>query len=153
MSAACSDEVATAWAPLIALPRAREDGKGGYFVSCPTDRHQHGDRSAGLHVTMAENGNVLVHCFAGCDTRDVLREVGCASKGLYPNTPERRRAQTKAARAIEAAPDPRLVAIRNAEYEAALAGWRDAARDVAGAIIDSVARQRMAQRPRTRRLR
>jgi hypothetical protein len=35
-----------------------------------------------------------------------------------------------------------LVVIRNAEYEAARAGWRDAAREVAEAVVDSVARQR-----------
>lgn len=86
MSAACSDEVATAWAPLIALPRAREDGKGGYFVSCPTDRHQHGDRSAGLHVTMAENGNVLVTCFAGCSTKDVMASLGLRMSDLFADT-------------------------------------------------------------------
>ena len=142
MTAPSPDAVAPAWAPLTALPRAREDGKGGYYVSCPTDRHQHGDRSAGLHVTMAENGNVLVHCFAGCDTRDVLREVDCTPKDLYPDTPERRSAQTKAARAIEAPPDPHLVAIRNAEYEAAQAGWRDAAREVAEAVVIGMVRQR-----------
>jgi hypothetical protein len=135
------DAVATAWAPLTSLPRAREDGKGGYYVSCPTDRHQHGDRSAGLHVTKAEDGAVLVHCFAGCDSRDVLHAVGCTPKDLYPDTPERHRAQTKAARSIEAPPDPHMVALCNAEYQACLDGWMAASRVVAEAIVDSVARQ------------
>ena len=140
--AAFPDAVALAWSLLIALPRAREDGKGGKNVSCPTDRHQHGDRSSGLHVSMTESGTVLLHCHAGCDALDILREVGCTPKDLYPDTPERRRAQTKAARLIEAPPDPHLIAIRNAEYEAAWAGWRDGCREVAETIVDSVVRHR-----------
>ena len=142
MRAARSCAVATAWAPLVALPRAREVGKGEYFVSCPTGHHQHGDRSAGLHVTMAENGSVLVHCFAGCDRRDVLSAVGCREKDLYPVTPERRRAQIIAARAIAAPPDPHLIALRNAEYEACLDGWMAASRIVAEAFVDCISRQR-----------
>ena len=138
-----ADAVAPAWAPLIALPRAREDGKGGYYVSCPTDRHQNGDRSAGLHVTMTEDGAVLVHCFAGCDNRDVLSEVGCTPKDLYPDTPERRRAQAKAARAVDSSPDPHLVALFNAEYQACLDGWMAACRVVAEAFVDSVPPQHL----------
>lgn len=141
LTAAVSGAVALAWPVLTALPRAREDGKGGYFVSCPTDRHQHGDRSAGLHVTMADDGAVLVYCHAGCDTLDVLRAVGLRARNLFPDTPERRRAQTKAARAIEAPPDPHLLALRNAEYQACLDGWTAASRVVAETVVGSVARQ------------
>ena len=140
--AAVSDAVARAWPILTSLPRAREDRKGGYYVSCPTDHHLRGDRSAGLHVSMAEDGVVLVKCFAGCDVREVLAAVGLRVRDLFPDTPERREAHRIAARAVLAPPDPHLVAIRNAEYEAARAGWRDAAREVSEAVVDSVARQR-----------
>ncbi len=136
-----SNAVAPAWAALTALPRAREDGKGGYYVSCPTDRHQYGDRSAGLHVTMTDGGTVLIRCHAGCDHRDILRAVGYTPKDLYPDTPERRRAQRRASRAIGASPNPHLVALRNAEYEACLQGWRDACHEVSEVVVDSIARQ------------
>ena len=143
MTATVSGAVALAWPVITALPRAREDGKGGYFVSCPTDRHQHGDRSAGLHVTMANDGAVLIYCHAGCDTLDVLHAVRLRARDLFPDTPERRSAQTKAARAIEASPDTHLVALRNAEYQACLDGWMAACRVVAEAFVDSIPPQHL----------
>jgi hypothetical protein len=95
-----------------------------------------------MHITMTKDGVVLVCCHAGCHTLDVLSVVGLRLQDLYPDTLQRRKGRAYASRAVSASPDPHLVVIRNAEYEAARAGWRDAAREVAEAVVDSVARQR-----------
>jgi hypothetical protein len=143
-------EIARAWVVLKSLPRAREDGKDGFYVSCPTDRHTNGDRSAGLHVSMSEDGSVLVHCFAGCDLRDILRAVDLQSQDLYRDTPQVRSARSKAARAIDASPDPHLVALRNAEYQACLDGWMAGSRDITEIFVDHIPRQQRTLSPVTR---
>ena len=45
----------------------------GYLVPCPVPSHGkgRGDRSPSLRISDGDT-RVLVHCFAGCDPRDVL---------------------------------------------------------------------------------
>lgn len=137
---------ARAWGVLCALPRAREVRPGQWAASCPTDRHPHGDRSAGLRLALSEGGAVLLSCYAGCDPRDVLAAVGLRLRDCYPDTPARRRAQRVAADAMDAPVDPTLVAAIEAER----ASWRDACRvvgrEVATAVVGSIARQRRERR-------
>lgn len=42
------------------------------MAQCPA----HDDRDPSLSVREAENGSLLIHCFAGCETHDVLKAVG-----------------------------------------------------------------------------
>ena len=49
---------------------------------CPGPLHAHGDRRPGLSVTGVP-GRVLVHCFAGCPTADVLAALGLRMGDLY----------------------------------------------------------------------
>ena len=44
---------------------------GGYVMRCPV----HSDREPSLSVTQGDGGRLLVHCFAGCDARDVFKEL------------------------------------------------------------------------------
>ena len=47
---------------------------------CPA----HDDRKASLSIKLAEDGNkILVHCFAGCTTEDILTKVGLSMNELY----------------------------------------------------------------------
>jgi putative DNA primase/helicase len=48
----------------------------GYLVCCPLPSHGkgRGDRSPSLSIADGERG-LMVHCFAGCDARDVLAEL------------------------------------------------------------------------------
>ena len=77
---------------LSRLESVRKAGTG-YTAKCPA----HSDRSASLGVSEAEAGKVLVHCFAGCETADVMAAVGLTLADLFParlraSTPDERRA-------------------------------------------------------------
>lgn len=65
---------------LSSLDAVRETGHGKYFARCPA----HDDRSPSLTIKECGDGRVLVHCFAGCETEDVLSAVGLAFADLMP---------------------------------------------------------------------
>jgi hypothetical protein len=60
----------------LAGRRAQRLGNGGYLVPCPVPSHGagRGDRNPSLEI---RDGNcaLLVRCYAGCDSRDVLDEL------------------------------------------------------------------------------
>lgn len=73
------------------LDRVRRSGKG-WMARCPA----HDDKTASLSITEAPD-KVLLWCFAGCRTEDVLAAVGLAFRDLFPprhwpDSPEQRRA-------------------------------------------------------------
>ncbi|MEQ9454361.1 MAG: hypothetical protein RLN76_07190 [Phycisphaeraceae bacterium] len=53
---------------------------GGYMTLCPA----HADQKPSLSIRRGGSGRILVHCFAGCDTRDVLRAIGLDFTSLMP---------------------------------------------------------------------
>lgn len=53
-------------------------GGNGYVALCPA----HDDREASLGVTEADNG-LLVTCYAGCQTSDVLEALGLTFRDLF----------------------------------------------------------------------
>ena len=59
------------------------DGRGEHWAFCPA----HDDRNTpNLHVREAEDGGVLLHCFAGCDQDEVLaalEERGVRGRDLF----------------------------------------------------------------------
>lgn len=59
--------------------RARGDGK--WMACCPA----HPDKSPSLSIRETDIGTVLLHCFAGCATDDVLGAVGLEFSDLYPD--------------------------------------------------------------------
>ncbi len=65
---------------LSSLDGVRESGHGKYVSRCPA----HEDRSPSLAIKDCGDGRVLVHCFAGCDTEDVLSAVGLTFADLMP---------------------------------------------------------------------
>lgn len=52
--------------------------QGGWVALCPA----HGDRSPSLSVSDGQEG-VLVRCFAGCETTDVISAMGLKMKDLF----------------------------------------------------------------------
>src|SRR5215216_1404709 len=68
---------------------------------CPA----HDDRSSPSLSLKAENGKLLLHCFAGCHPEDIVSKIGLVMKDLFsaggggssipPNTPARLHAQSE----------------------------------------------------------
>lgn len=52
----------------------------GYLAKCPA----HDDHTASLSIGPADNGGVLLNCFAGCDTSQVVEAAGLKMTDLAP---------------------------------------------------------------------
>jgi hypothetical protein len=65
-----------------------------YRAKCPS--HE-GKSTASLAITEKDDGRILIHCFGGCDTSEVLSSIGLEMTDLFPGrlthhaTPEQRR--------------------------------------------------------------
>ncbi len=58
----------------------RETGQGKYVARCPA----HEDKSPSLAIKECSDGKVLLKCFAGCETEDVLAAVGMTFSDVMP---------------------------------------------------------------------
>lgn len=65
------------------LQRVRTAPGGGFMAECPA----HADRVPSLSITEGQDGRVLVHCFAGCDTAAVLAAIGLSFSDLFVERP------------------------------------------------------------------
>ena len=54
----------------------------GFVARCPAHR----DKSPSLAISEAPDGRVLLHCFGGCRTEDVLAAIGLELKDLFPES-------------------------------------------------------------------
>lgn len=54
-------------------------GHGHYMAKCPA----HMDADPSLSIGLGRDGRVLIHCFAGCRTEDVLNAVGLSKRDLF----------------------------------------------------------------------
>lgn len=59
---------------------------GSWTACCPA----HNDKGPSLAVREAEDGRILVHCFAGCETASVLGAVGLDMTDLFPPDSKRK---------------------------------------------------------------
>jgi hypothetical protein len=57
----------------------RCSGEGRWMAKCPA----HADKHASLSIRELPDGRMLLHCFAGCATQDVLQAVGLDFGDLY----------------------------------------------------------------------
>jgi hypothetical protein len=89
---------------------------GGYLVSCPAPGHGKGcgDRNPSLRISDGDT-RLLVHCFGGCNTTDVLAEL--KRRGLLDDAP--------ASRAVrhQRAPAPSTRASDYEQRQHAKAAW------------------------------
>ena len=72
------------------LDGVRRSGRG-WMAKCPA----HADRSPSLSVSEAEDGKILVHCFAGCSIEPICETIGIEVAQLFYDsdlTPSQRRA-------------------------------------------------------------
>lgn len=68
------------------LDKVRKTCKG-HQARCPA----HDDGGPSLAIRECDDGRVLLHCFAGCSTADVVAALGLTMSDLFPpsNTPRR----------------------------------------------------------------
>jgi hypothetical protein len=59
---------------------------GSWTARCPA----HADKGPSLAVREGEDGRVLLHCFAGCETASVLGAIGMDMTDLFPPDSKRR---------------------------------------------------------------
>lgn len=71
------------------LSRVKQNGNGRWMACCPA----HDDRNPSLSVNEQPDGRVLIQCFAGCDTADVLGAVGLDWSDVMPEQPLYQRAK------------------------------------------------------------
>lgn len=62
------------------LDRVKQTGPGRYIAKCSA----HDDRSPSLTVRETDDGRILLHCFGGCETSDVLAAIGLEFSDLFP---------------------------------------------------------------------
>lgn len=67
---------------LAKLDKVRATGKASWIACCPA----HDDRSPSLTISEADDGRVLVHCFAGCPVENVVSAVGLSLSDLMPES-------------------------------------------------------------------
>lgn len=65
---------------LSRLDKVRRTSPESWVARCPS----HDDRLPSLTIRETPDGRVLLHCFAGCDTAEVLSSVGMAMEDLFP---------------------------------------------------------------------
>lgn len=64
---------------LSRFDKVRPAGKNQWLAPCPA----HQDKSPSLSIKETEQGNTLVHCFAGCTPRDVVGAIGLGLNDLF----------------------------------------------------------------------
>ena len=62
------------------LDGVKETRRGQYIARCPA----HEDGSPSLAIKDGDEGRVILHCFAGCETEDVLNAIGLTFADVMP---------------------------------------------------------------------
>lgn len=65
---------------LMRLAKVRANGQNAWSACCPA----HEDKSPSLAVKALGDGRILLHCFGGCGTDDVLGAIGLSMTDLFP---------------------------------------------------------------------
>lgn len=67
---------------------------GGYMALCPA----HTDSDPSLSIDQANDGKILLKCFAECDTGDILKAAGLKWDDLFPERPKKKLRRTSGGR-------------------------------------------------------
>lgn len=68
---------------LNALTKVKRTGRDSWMACCSA----HEDKSPSLAIKQTSDGMVLLKCFAGCSTEEVLGAIGMTFDDLYPEKP------------------------------------------------------------------
>ena len=64
------------------LQGVRSTGPDRWLARCPA----HEDKSPSLAIRQTDDGRCLLHCFAGCETADIVAAIGLELSDLFPPT-------------------------------------------------------------------
>ncbi len=64
---------------LSGLDKVRTRGDSSWMACCPA----HTDKNPSLSIKETQDGDVLLHCFAGCGVDDVLAALGLEMSDLF----------------------------------------------------------------------
>ncbi len=64
---------------LSSLDKVRKRGPDSWMACCPA----HEDKNPSLSIKETKDGDVLLHCFAGCGVDDVLAAIGLEMSDLF----------------------------------------------------------------------
>ncbi len=64
---------------LSRLERVHQRGENRWMARCPS----HDDGGPSLSVRLADSGNILLHCFAGCTVHDICAAIGVRHRNLF----------------------------------------------------------------------
>lgn len=78
---------------LSRLDKVKPNGSGKWNACCPA----HDDKQPSLAIKEAEDGTVLLKCFAGCTAADITAAIGLELRDLFPGNKQPRRGPSKAA--------------------------------------------------------
>jgi len=65
---------------LSRLQRVRVTGRHRWQACCPA----HEDKSPSMVITEADDGRILMHCFAGCAVDEIVGAIGLELSDLFP---------------------------------------------------------------------
>lgn len=66
------------------LNRVKATSGDSWLASCPGPLHENGDKHPSLSIKQTADGTVLMHCYAGCQTSEVLSAIGLTVGDLFP---------------------------------------------------------------------
>lgn len=87
MASACLDKV------LNRLEKVKSAGADKWKACCPA----HDDKNPSLAISETSEGVVLLKCWAGCTTKEIVSAIGLELRDLFPGDKQPRRGPSKAA--------------------------------------------------------
>ncbi|KPM62125.1 virulence-associated protein E [Pseudomonas putida] len=87
MGSACLDKV------LNRLDKVKSAGADKWKACCPA----HDDKNPSLAISETSEGVVLLKCWAGCTTKEIVSAIGLELRDLFPGDKQPRRGPSKAA--------------------------------------------------------
>jgi hypothetical protein len=63
------------------LSKAKRTGKDSWIACCPA----HDDKSPSMTVREAEDGKLLIHCFAECSVENIIGALGLGFDDIMPD--------------------------------------------------------------------
>lgn len=83
---------------LSRLDKVKPNGASKWLACCPA----HDDKNPSLSIKEADNGTVLLKCWAGCSAAEITGAVGLELRDLFAGDKPRSNQPSRAARQFEA---------------------------------------------------